>query len=308
MRFMMMGSGGVGGYFGARLAAAGRPVTFVARGPHLDALRGGGLRVESPRGDVRLKTVRAVDDPGAAGPVDVIFVAVKLNDLDGAIARIAPVLGPTTTVISLQNGIEAADRLVAAFGPSRVAGGVVYIASELAAPGVVRHVGANHRVEIGILPGGETAPVDAIVAALAESGVDAERPADIRLAIWRKFVFLVALSATTTLTGQAIGAIRADGAGRAMFAELMAEAAAVGRAHGIALAADLVQDRLAFVDTLPAAMRSSMAIDAERGKPLELEWLSGAVVRLGAALGVPTPVNDAAYGALRRRAGGRDRP
>ncbi|MQA64865.1 MAG: 2-dehydropantoate 2-reductase [Alphaproteobacteria bacterium] len=305
MRFIMMGSGGVGGYFGARLAAAGHGVGFVARGAHLAAMKTAGLRVTSPCGDVTVSPVVAAEDPAVLGAADVIFVAVKLGDLKDALGRIAPAVGPATTVISLQNGVEAEDRLVAAFGPGRVAGGVAYIAAAVEAPGTIRHIGTNQRIEIGTLPGGEAVPVAAIVAALAEAGIDAAAVADIRHAIWRKFVFLVALSATTTLTGRTIGVVRADPHARALFADLMAEAAAVGGARGIPLADDIVADRLALTDTLPEAMTSSMAHDAAAGRPLEADWLSGAVVRMGRETGVPTPANNAAVAilALRRDAG-----
>ena len=303
MRFIMMGSGGVGGYFGARLAAAGHGVGFVARGAHLAAMKAKGLHVISPCGDVTVAPVTADEDPAAFGPVDVIFIAVKLGDLEDALGRIAPVVRPRTTVISLQNGVEAEDRLVAAFGPGRVAGGVAYIAAAIEAPGVIRHIGTNQRIEIGSLPGGESAPVADIVATLAGAGIDAAAATDIRLAIWRKFIFLVALAATTTLTGRTIGVIRADPRARALFADLMTEAAAVGRARGIALPDDIVTDRLALTDTLPEAMTSSMAHDAAAGRPLEVDWLSGAVVRMGREAGIPTPANNAVAAVLALRPG-----
>jgi 2-dehydropantoate 2-reductase len=254
---------------------------------------------------VTVAPATAAADPAALGPADVVFVAVKLGDLEDALVGIAPAVGPATTVISLQNGVEAEGRLIAAFGAGRVAGGVAYIAAVIEAPGVIRHIGTNQRIEIGTLPGGEAVPVAAIAAALGQAGIDAAVAADIRHAIWRKFVFLVALAAATTLTGRTIGAIRADPHARALFTDLMAEAAAVGRARGIALADDIVADRLALTDTLPEAMTSSMAHDAAAGRPLEADWLSGAVVRMGRETGVPTPVNNAvaAILALRRDAG-----
>ncbi|MGE0650847.1 MAG: ketopantoate reductase family protein [Alphaproteobacteria bacterium] len=303
MRFIMMGSGGVGGYFGGRLAAAGHEVGFVARGAHLAAMKTGSLSIVSPCGDVTVAPVRAAADPVALGPADVIFIAVKLGDLGDAIGRIAPVVGPATTVISLQNGVEAEDRLVEAFGSGRVAGGVAYIAAAIESPGVIRHIGTNQRIEIGTLPGGESVPVKNIVTVLSGAGIDAMAVADIRLAIWRKFVFLVALAATTTLTSRTIGVIRADPWARALFADLMAEAAAVGRARAVALPEDIVADRLAFTDTLPEAMTSSMAHDAAAGRRLEADWLSGVVVRMGRESGIPTPANNAVMAALALRPG-----
>lgn len=298
MRFMMYGSGGVGGYFGARLAQAGNEVGFIARGAHLDALRHKGLTVHSPLGDITSYDVRAAADPAELGPADVVFIAVKLGDTRAALEALAPAVGPGTTVISLQNGVEAEDWLAAALGAGRVAGGVAYIAAALEAPGVIRHIGTNQRIQIGALPENPSAPVAEIAAVLAAAGIDAEAVPDIRRAIWQKFVFLVGLSATTTVTGQSIGTLRADAHGRAFLRDAMAEAAAVARVRGVALADDFVDGRLAFADTLPDAMTSSMAHDRAAGKPLELEWLSGAVVRMGREAGVPTPVNNAVVAAL----------
>ena len=302
MHFIMVGAGGVGGYFGARLSAAGHDVAFVARGAHREAIEKHGLKIISPLGDLNISGLRAVADPVLLGVADVVFIAVKLGDLDAALAQLAPVVGPKTTVISLQNGVEAEERLIQAFGPARVAGGVAYIAAAIDAPGVIRHLGTNQRIQIGALPGGEGVPVADIVAALAGAGIDAEASADICLAIWQKFIFLVALSATTTLTGQPIGVIRAEAAGRALLADIMAEAVTVARLRGIAITETFVADRLAFVDTLPHAMSSSMAHDARAGRALELDWLSGAVVRMGQAAGVPTPVNNAVVAVLQLRA------
>lgn len=302
MHFIMVGAGGVGGYFGARLSAAGHDVAFVARGAHREAIEKHGLKIISPVGDLNISGLRAAADPALLGVADVVFIAVKLGDLDAALAQLAPVVGPKTTVISLQNGVEAEERLIQAFGPARVAGGVAYIAAAIDAPGVIRHLGTNQSIQIGALPGGEGVPVADIVAALAGAGIDAEAPADIRLAIWQKFIFLVALSATTTLTGQPIGVIRAEAAGRALLADIMAEAIAVARLRGIAIAETFVADRLAFVDALPHAMSSSMAHDARAGRALELDWLSGAVVRMAQAAGVPTPVNNAVVAVLQLRA------
>lgn len=308
MRFLMMGAGGVGGYFGGRLAAAGQDVGFVARGAHLDALRSRGLRVDSALGAFSVAPVRAESDPSAlwsdGEPPDAVFVAVKLADTEGALPMLAPALGPRTAVISLQNGVEAEDLLARSFGAARVAGGVAYIAAAVEGPGVIRHIGVNQRIELGTLPGGEglAGTLDRIVPALREAGADAARVDDIAAAIWRKFVFLVGLSAVTTVAGLPIGPIRADAEGRALLAAVMEEAAAVARARGVPLPADFAADRLRFVDSLPAEMRASMAHDFAAGKPLELDWLSGAVVRFGAALSVPTPVNGALAAAIRLRA------
>ena len=302
MNFLMMGAGGVGGYFGARLAAAGAEVGFVARGVHLEAIRARGLAVRSALGDVTAYPARAEADPRALGVPDVVVLAVKLGDTAAALEALAPVVGPGTTVVSLQNGVEAEDMLVRAFGRERAAGGVAYIGAAIAAPGVIRHTGTLARIELGELAGGSSPRIDAVVAALKNARIEAEAVPDITGAIWRKFVFLVGLSATTTLTGRPIGEVRADPGHRAVLAEVMAEAAAVARARGVALPPDFVAGRLAFADTLPADMTSSMAHDAAAGKPLEVAWLSGAVVRLGRELGIETPANRAVFEALKARA------
>lgn len=306
MRFIIMGTGGVGGYFGARLAAAGHDVGFVARGANLTAIKAGGLIVKSALGDLHLRQPRASDDPAAlwergSPAADVAFMTVKLGDTDSACRALAGALGPATTVISLQNGVEANALLIQAFGARRVAGGAAYIAAAIQQPGVIAHLGPNQKIELGTLPGGEAVPVADIVATLRSANIDAERVADITTAIWRKFVFLVGLSAATTATGLPIGAIRADSEGRVLLEALMAEATAVGRARGIGLPPDFAADRLSFIDTLPYDMRASMWHDFSAGKPLELEWLSGAVTRIGAAVGVPTPVNRAIAAAIRLR-------
>jgi 2-dehydropantoate 2-reductase len=298
MRFMMMGSGGVGGYFGARLAAVGFEVGFVARGAHLKAMKNNGLRVLSPHGDITLPEVRAAADPGELGLADVIFVAVKLTDMAAALTALAPAVGPNTLVISLQNGVEAEGLLANAFGPDKVAAGIAYIAAAVEAPGVIRHIGTNQRIQLGALSAHPGAPVADIVHNLVKAGIDAEVPDDITFALWQKFVFLVGLAATTTITGKPIGEIRADIHGRKFLFDVMCEAAAVGRARGAPLPADFAETRLTFADSLPDAMTSSMAHDQVAGKALELDWLSGAVVRFGQEAGIETPVNNAVVAAL----------
>lgn len=300
---MMMGAGGVGGYFGARLAQAGFEVGFVARGEHLKAIQNNGLKVLSPQGDMALPKVQVAADPGQLGPTDVIFVAVKLTDMAAALTALAPAVGPETLVISLQNGVEAEDLLANAFGPGHVAAGIAYIAAVVEAPGVIRHIGTNQRIQLGALSVNPGAPVGDIVHNLVIAGIDAEVPDDMTFALWQKFVFLVGLAATTTVTGKPIGEIRTDAHSRRFLFDVMSEAAAVGRARGVPLPGDFAETRLAFADSLPEAMTSSMAHDRAAGKALELAWLSGAVVRFGQEAGVPTPVNNAVVAALTLGAG-----
>lgn len=299
----MMGSGGIGGYFGGRLAARGYDVTFIARGRHLDAIRARGLRIDSrDMGDALVRPARATDNPAEVGPVDYVIIGVKLWDTAEAGRAILPMLGPETTVLSLQNGVECDDILAPIVGAERLIGGVSFIASAIAEPGVIRHIGTLHRVVMGEPAGGSSPRVEALREALTAAGVVAEISDDIERSIWEKFVFLVGLSAATSLMRTTIGPIRQDPDRREMLATIMREAVAVGRARGVALPEDYAEDRLAFVDGLPEDMTSSMHHDLEAGKPLEVAWLSGAVARFGRDLGIPTPVNQAVYAVLKLHA------
>lgn len=301
---MIVGAGGVGGYFGGRLAAAGSDVAFIARGEHLAALRREGLRIESVLGNALIRPVQVTDDPAALGQADLVWIAVKLWGTEEAARAIAPLMGPKSAVISFQNGVEAEDLLLRLYGRERVMGGVAHIAAVIEQPGIIRHNGTLQKLAFGELDGTRSARAEALLDACRRAGIDAAIPADINRAIWEKFVFLVGLSGMTTLTRQPIGPVREDPDSRAMLLEVMREAAAVARAKGVALAADTAEQQLAFTDGLPAAMISSMLGDLRRGNRLELPWLAGAVVRLGRELGVPTPMNGAVYAALKPYAEG----
>lgn len=303
MRIAMMGSGGVGGYFGGRLAASGCDVTFIARGRHLEAIRERGLHIDSrDMGDATIDPAQATDDPTEVGEVDYVIVGVKLWDTAAAGQAILPMLGPETAVLSLQNGVDCDDVLAPIVGEQRLIGGVAFIASSVGEPGVIKHIGTMQRVVIGERSGGSSLRVGALHQAMANAGITAEISDDIERTIWEKFVFLIGLSATTTLTRTTLGPIRADPDGRAFLLDAMRETVAVGRAKGVDLPADYADDRLAFADGLPVDMTSSMHHDLENGNPLEVGWLSGAVARFGKALGVPTPVNHTVYAALKAHA------
>ena len=293
MKIAVMGSGGVGGYFGARLAQADCDVTFIARGAHFAAIREHGLKVESPLGDIHLPKVRVTDDPGTLEPVDLVLFSVKLWDTEAAAASIAPLFGPDTGIVSFQNGVQKDDILRRMFGDKAVMGGVGYIATKIGRPGVIKHTGAMQRLVFGEYDGRRSARAEALLDACKRGGINAELSGDIRREIWEKFVFLVGLSATTTTMRLPIGPIRANAQTRAFLFDIMQEVVAVGRAHSVALAADYAKKRLAFCDGLPPEMTSSMHHDLDAGKPLELAWLSGGVVELGKAAGVPTPANRA---------------
>lgn len=295
----MMGSGGVGGFFGGRLAHAGYDVSFVARGAHLAALRERGLLIESQaHGDIRVPKVRATDDPAEIGPVDVVIMSVKLWDTEAAIRQMRPMLKAGTAVLSLQNGVIKDDILRRELGEEPVMGGVCYVATTIARPGVILQTGTMQRVVIGEYDGRASERSRTLHEALGKSGANAELSTDVRRAIWEKYAFLVGISATTTAMRTTIGPIRKNPRSRAFLLEIFRETVAVGRAHGIALPADYADACLARADGLPEEMTASMAHDLQRGNRLEVEWLSGGVAQLGAAAGVPTPCNRAVWDIL----------
>jgi 2-dehydropantoate 2-reductase len=293
VKIAVMGSGGVGGYFGARLAVGGSDVTFVARGPHLAAMLEHGLTIEGGPDEIHLRGVKAVEDPAAAGVVDLVIFTVKLWDTQAAIEKIRPIVGPNTVVISLQNGVLKDDDLTRAFGRARVMGGVCYIATTIARPGVIGQTGALQRLVFGEFDGEATPRASRFLDACLRGGIKAELSRTIRRDIWEKFVFLVALSGTTTAMRSAIGQIRANAQTRAFLLDMMREVVAVARAHGIDLPADYAEAQLKLADGLAPDMTSSMYRDLEHGNRLEVRWLSGGVVELGAAAGIATPLNRA---------------
>jgi 2-dehydropantoate 2-reductase len=300
-----MGTGGVGGYFGAKLAEAGDEVAFIARGAQLAALREKGLRVEGDAGSFHIAKLQATDDPAAIGRVDIVLFTVKLWDTEAAAAAIRPLIGPETGVLSLQNGVEKDEVLRGLLGAEHVMGGVCYIAATIAEPALIRTTGKMQRIVAGEF-GRERSPrAEAFVAAAKAAGIDAELSPDIERAIWEKFVFLVGLSGTTALVRRPVGIVRSIPETRGMLRDAMAEAVELARIRGIAVPDDFAATRLAFIDQLPEGTTSSMHNDLERGSRLEVDWLSGAVARLGAGAGVPTPVNRVIHAALKPHALGR---
>lgn len=297
-RFAIMGSGGVGGFFGAALARAGYDTTFIARGRHLDAMRENGLRIEGPDDSFSLAPVTATDDPQEIGPVDFVLFAVKAWDTETSGAACRPLIGPDTAVVPLLNGVESEDVLDALFS-GHVIGGVAEISSALAAPGLIRRFSPFKRIRFGELDGARTARCESLAAALIGAGIEIEHTSDVRAAIWRKFVFLVGLSAMTALTRRPIGDVRDDPDLRGLLEQVMTEVTDVATAKDIVLDGDLIGQLMQFIDELPAGMRASMAADLDEGRRLELPWLSGAVVRLGRGLGVQVPANAFVCAALK---------
>lgn len=308
MRIVFFGAGGIGGYFGARLIAAGESVSYVARGAHARAIREAGLRVKSPQGDLLVQPASVHEDPAVlaeGGPPDLLVFAVKLPDAEAAAARLAPLVGPGTVVLPLQNGVEAHELLARHVGARAVALGLAYIPTRIAEPGLIEHAGGFARLRFGALQPSQQPALEAFLAACRRANIEAEMPADIRLASWEKFVFLTGLSSLTALTREGVGVVRAHAGTRELLQQVMQEAAALGRAEGVALPADFAERQMAFVETLPAGMKASMLHDLEAGRALELPWLAGAVVRRSAAHGLATPACRFITAALAPFVGGR---
>jgi 2-dehydropantoate 2-reductase len=303
MRIAIVGSGGVGGYFGGRLAAAGSDVTFIARGAHLEALRTTGLHLESPKGQLHLTRVRATDDPASVGTVDVVLFAVKLYDTEAATRLLPPLVGPDTAVVSLQNGVDSVEILAAAVGRAHVAGGVAYVAAVISEPGTIRHTAMDELI-FGELDGMKTARLEALLNTCRTAGFQATLSEHIEVDIWSKFVRLSALSGMTAVTRSPIGPLRDDPELLAMLQAAYLEGMAVAHAKGISLPARVFDEIMSMLQTLPPQAKSSMLEDLERGRPLELPWLSGAVVRIGQQLDVATPIHRFIATVLKPHAGG----
>ena len=288
MRIAIMGAGGIGSYYGARLQAGGADVTFIARGEHLRAMQQDGLTVEDAA-PLRLPKVSATDDPSSVAPVDIALVCVKLKDTQAAGRAIKPILKQGAAVISLQNGVQKDDILAPIVGREALLGGAAYISAFVTKPGTVKKLGQLERLAFGEYDNSRSPRAEAFLATCKAGGINAEIPADILLELWQKFVFLTGTSSVTASMRSTIGPIRQNPLSRQFILDVMKEVVAVGRARGVPLTADFAESRLAVMDALAPEMRASMAVDLSQGKPLELPWLAGAVVDLGAEHGVATP-------------------
>src|SRR5436305_8297894 len=283
-----MGSGGLGGYYGARLQAGGNDVTFIARGESLKALQQNGIALEGDRA-IHLPKVKATDDPATIGKVDIVIFTVKLRDTESAARQILPIIGPDTGIISLQNGVTKDDMLAPIVGREHLLGGAAYIGVSVVRPGVMRKAGTMERLAFGEFDNKISPRAQALLDACNKSDIKADIPADISLELWQKFVVIVTMSSITSAMRSTIGPIRANPNARQFALDLMKEVVAVGRALGIALEPDFADKRIAHVDGMSPDMRASMSLDLELGRPLELPWLAGTVVDFGAKKGVPTP-------------------
>jgi 2-dehydropantoate 2-reductase len=290
MRIAMVGAGGVGGYFGGRLAEAGADVTFLARGAHLDALRARGLRIVSPKGDVHLPRVQAAAAAADIGRVDIVFLAVKLYDTESALAALPPLIGPQTAVVPLQNGVDSVATLTRAVGREHTAGGTCYVSAVISEPGVIRHTAMDHLI-FGEIDRVRSPRLLALKDACGPARFQSTLSDDITADIWNKFVRLSVMSGMTAAARSPIGVIHRDPELWAMLQAAVREAMAVARAKAIVVAESTLDDVAKAYAALPPQTRSSMLEDLERGRRLELPWLSGAVVRIGKEIGVPTPTH-----------------
>jgi 2-dehydropantoate 2-reductase len=298
VRIVVMGAGGTGGYFGAKLARAGEDVSFVARGEHLAAIRTRGLRVQSAvEGEFAVRPP-AFERLEGQPPADLVLFCVKSYDTEAAAELIRPVVGPATGVLSIQNGVDNEDRLTARLGPGHVMGGVAQVFATIAAPGVIRHTLLG-RIVLGEMDHRERPRGPAFVAACERAGIPAELTRDPRRALWEKYVYLVAHAGMTALTRCPVGVLRAVPETRRLYRTLLEELAALARAEGIALGADVVPRLDALWDGLGPGAYSSLHHDLAQGRRLELEALHGHAVRLGERHGIPTPALFAVYAALR---------
>ena len=290
MRIAVVGAGGVGGYFGGRLAASGADVHFVARGAHLRAMQQSGLRLISPKGDVHVPRISASDDPAAIGPVDVVMFAVKLYDTEQAVAMLPPLIGPRTIVLPFQNGVDGVDIVTRAVGAPHAGGGTCYVSAAISEPGVIKHTAMDHLI-FGELDGSRSERLEMLLAACAKTNFQSTLSTSIDVDIWTKFTRLSVLSGMTTVTRSPLGVIMQDPDLRAMLKGAVAEALAVANAKGIPVRSDMVDDVAKAYDALPPQTKASMLVDLENGRRLELPWLSGAVARIGREVGVPTPIH-----------------
>lgn len=299
MKIAVVGAGGVGGYFGGRLAQSGQDVVFVARGNQYAALRERGLRVESIDGDFTLSPAAVVQDAEEVGPVEAVIVATKAWQVAEAAAKMHALLGPQTFLVPLENGVESVEKLTEAHGRERVLGAVCRISSFLAEPGLIRHVGTPASIAFGELDGRRSDRAQLLLEAFAHSPqIRARISEEIQVVMWQKFVFISAVSCVCSLTRQPIGAVRAVPETRRLLMGAMQETAAVGRARGVSLPEDLADQTMAMMDRTDGTVLPSMQRDVMDGKPSELESMSGTVARMGRALGIPTPCHDFLYAAL----------
>ncbi len=298
MKILIMGTGGVGGYYGGLLAKQGNDVTFISRGAHLYAIRHEGLKVTSVHGDFTVFPANATDDPSQLGPVDLILFCVKTYGTDEAAETIRPAVGPQTAVMSLQNGVEAAERIGKVVGLDHVIGATTWLSAAVEAPGIIRQVSQFRRIVFGELGGGRSARIQSIYEVLNQTGITVEISEDIQKVLWTKLVFIAAVSSIGSLTRLPMGNYRSVSEARSLLSSIMQEVESVARAQGVRLDEDVVQGWLKFIDDAAPQIKPSMQLDVEAGHRTELESMIGVVGRKGRERGIPTPIADFVYASL----------
>ena len=299
MRIAVFGAGGVGGFFGGRLAHAGEDVTFIARGEHLRAIKAGGLKVESPSGDFVVFPAKATDDVTEVGEVDLVLLGVKAWQVPEAAHEMKPLAGSRTTVLPLQNGVDAVSQLVAELGSDRVIGGLCRIVSFVVGPGHIRHAGFTPSIIIGELDNRRTARTDTIEQVFKNAGLEISVAADIQVALWTKFLFIASFSGVGAMANAPAGVVRSDPKWRSHLLNAMEEIYALAHARGVKLPADAITTVMAAVDGLPVDATSSMQRDIAAGKPSELDSQNGAVVRMAHETGIEVPTHTLIYETLK---------
>ncbi|MGD2269431.1 MAG: 2-dehydropantoate 2-reductase [Desulfobacterales bacterium] len=298
MRVAVFGAGGVGGYFGGRLAQAKEDVIFIARGDHLQSMLSRGLRVDSTKGDFWVNPVQATDDPAQVGTADVVLVAVKAWQVPNAAESMRPMLGPETMVLPLQNGLEAPGQLAAVLGGQHVLGGLCGLSTFIVGPGHIRHTAIDPFVRLGELDNRLSDRVKRLQQVFIKAEVTAEIPSDIHLAMWLKFLFITPFSGVGAITRSPLGVWRGLPETRRMAKETLQEIVAVGRARGVAFSEDVLSQTMKTFDSLPPDVTASMQRDIMEGRPSELDAQVGVVVRFGKEEGVPTPLHSFIYNCL----------
>ena len=299
MRIAVIGTGGIGGPYGASLAKAGADVTFVARGAHLAALRENGLRVEGDRGETHIRPAQATDDIASIGTVDFVLSCVKLWDVEQAAEQIRPIVGPHTAVIPLQNGIDAAERMIRILGDEPVMGGMAFVTGTILAPGVVRQTGTYQQMTFGELDGQISERGERLRDLCEAAGFEGVLSPDIMVPVWQKFLLLVPLSGLNALTRLPLGKWREDPDLVNLYEAALRETVEVGRAERVRLPPDCAEKTVAMMRSMPPHHTTSMGNDLLRGNRLELPWFAGKVAELGRRHGIPTPVNGFIYAALK---------
>jgi 2-dehydropantoate 2-reductase len=299
MRIAVVGTGGIGGPYGAALAGAGAEVTFVARGAHLEAMRQNGLRVEGDRGEIHIRPAHATDDIAGIGTVDFVLFCVKLWDVEGVGRQLRAIVGPGTAVVPLQNGVDAAERLIPILGDEAVMGGIAFVTGNIVSPGVIRQTGTYQSMTFGELDGRLSERGQRLRNLCEMAGFEGVLSPDIKVPLWEKFILIVPASGLNALTRVPLGRWREDPDLVALYEAALRETVAVGLAEGVGLPPDCIDNGMALMRSMPAHHMTSMGNDLLRGNRLELPWFAGKVVELGRRHDIPTPVNGFIYAALK---------